>query len=67
MRESINITLIEGSTSWKTMSARAIPATMPSSLAKKKASTSMSEGIVAKDVTSPTIVLRILLGIENKC
>lgn len=60
MRENINITLIEGSTSWNTMFARAMPATMPSSLAKKKASTTMSEGMVARDVTSPTIVLGVL-------
>lgn len=42
------------------MSARAIPATVPSSFAKKKASTTMSEGMVARDVTSPTIVLGVL-------
>lgn len=49
----LNNTLSDGSTSWNTISASAIPATTPSSLAKKQASTSVSDGIVAKQVTSP--------------
>jgi len=46
-------TFRDGSTSWNTISAREIPATIPSSFAKNWASTSIFEGIVAKEVTSP--------------